>query len=289
LIECDALQLHKIKAFFPVCLIFVATIFANMKALQYANVETFMVARFSTPLAISVADYVFMGRQLPDRGSFVSLLLLLGGGIGYTLTDKAFEVKGYVFCAVWYLIFCVDQLYLKHVADTVKMESNWGRVYYTNLLSAVPLLFLFGASSEMDALADASAAGFLMVMGTVVLGCGMSYFAWAARAAVSATSFTVIGNVCKILTMIINIFAWDHHASEIGIGCLLVSFVGTYFYKQAPLREPLCKVESIGGPKAQPDPEKGGQREPEQLQGAELPTLRSTTAGAAVLGTSTTS
>ena len=50
----------------------------------------------------------------------------------------------------------------------------------------------------------------------------MSYFAFLCRAAVSATSFTVIGNVCKIITVLINISVWDKHASPLGIGCLLV-------------------------------------------------------------------
>merc|ERR1719504_26192 len=36
----DAFEVPKAKAFFPVALIFVATIFTNMKSLEYANVET---------------------------------------------------------------------------------------------------------------------------------------------------------------------------------------------------------------------------------------------------------
>jgi GDP-mannose transporter len=294
-IECDALQMDKIRAFSPVCMIFVATIFLNMKALQYANVETFMVARFSTPLAISVADYLFMGRQLPDRTSVFALFGLLGGGIGYTLTDEGFEIKGYFFCAMWYLIFCIDQIYLKHVADTVKMESNWGRVFYSNLLSCGPLLALSVASWEVSAVESATSLGVLLILVTVLLGCGMSYFAWAARSAVSATSFTVIGNVCKILTMVINMFAWNHHASEIGICFLLLSFGGTYFYKQAPLRQPVHKIESRDDESLLdvPAPNPGcGQHQADQLQNTELQTLRSTTAGtagtAAILGASPT-
>ena len=46
--HCDALEVPKMMAFFPVALIFVATIFLNMKSLEHANVETFMIFRFST-------------------------------------------------------------------------------------------------------------------------------------------------------------------------------------------------------------------------------------------------
>ena len=55
-----------------------------------------MVFRFSTPLAISVADFVFLGRQLPSPRAWASLIGLLVGAVGYALTDAAFEVRGYV-------------------------------------------------------------------------------------------------------------------------------------------------------------------------------------------------
>lgn len=47
-----------------------------------------------------------------------------------------------------------------------------------------------------------------------VAGLGMSYFSFALRAVVSATSFSVIGNICKVLTILVNILMWDQHASK---------------------------------------------------------------------------
>jgi hypothetical protein len=40
-------------------------------------------------------------------------------------------------------IFITDQIYLKHVVDTVKVKSNWGRAYLMNLLGSVPMLISF--------------------------------------------------------------------------------------------------------------------------------------------------
>merc|ERR1712072_455666 len=128
-----------------------------------------MIFRFSTPLCISIADYIFLGRHLPSARSWLCLVMLLLGAMGYALTDAAYVVRGYMFCGLWYFIFCMDQIYLKHVADTVKMESNWGRVLYSNLLSCLPLLVLSGASGEEAAVMEASLAGVLMIMVTVVL------------------------------------------------------------------------------------------------------------------------
>ena len=235
-IECDKLEKEKGKKFLPVALIFLATIFANMKSLQYANVETFMVFRFSTPLVVSIADYLFLGRQLPGPRSWLCLLALSIGAVGYATTDSAFEVKGYTFCAIWYVIFCLDQIYLKHVTDTVKMESNWGRVFYSNFLASVPLVFtLSGDVDEIEALQNISFEAAMAVFVSVALGVGMSYFAWLARSELSAASFTVVGNTCKILTIAINVALWDKHASPFGIGCLLFCLGAAFFYKQAPM------------------------------------------------------
>ena len=64
----------------------------------------------------------------------------------------------------------------------------------------------------------------------------MSYFAFLCRSQVSATHFTVIGNVCKVITVIINICIWDKHASAEGVGYLFVCLVAAFFYKPSPLR-----------------------------------------------------
>jgi len=236
-IDCDALEKTKCIKFLPVALIFLSTIFANMKSLQYANVETFMVFRFSTPLVVSIADYLFLGRKLPNTRSWICLFALLVGAFGYATTDSSFHVKGYTFCAIWYVIFCMDQIYLKHIINTVKMDSTWGQVFYSNFLASVPLVFTFiNDAEEIQALKDMSTSAFLAVFLSVALGVGMSYFAWMARSLLSAASFTVVGNICKILTIAINVSLWDKHASAMGIACLMFCLVAAYFYQQAPMR-----------------------------------------------------
>jgi GDP-mannose transporter len=59
----------------------------------------------------------------------------------------------------------------------------------------------------------------------------------------------VIGNSCKLLTIVINCTIWDKHASPFGIACLLACLVCAYFYEQAPLR---CVSPPLGS-----DPEAG--------------------------------
>ena len=188
------------------------------------------------------------------------MLALLVGAAAYVLTDAAFVVRGYMWVGVWFVIFSFDQLYIKHAVDTVKMQSNWGRVYYTNLLSSCPLLLhavvaeyrsylpqaftaapaavgdrRAGGPPVSDAIALTRGAVAALVV-SCAMGVAMSYFAFKTRNLVSATAFAVIGNACKILSVAINVAIWDQHANALGVAWLLMCLAAAYFYKPAPLR-----------------------------------------------------
>lgn len=85
--------------FVPVVAGFVGTIYANMKVLQYANVETFITFRCSTPLVLAFFDWALLGRQLPSARSWGALLALLLSAAGYTFFDKGFQLTAYFWCA----------------------------------------------------------------------------------------------------------------------------------------------------------------------------------------------
>jgi len=251
-IDVDEIEWPKAKAFFPVAAAFLACIFANIKTLQFANVETFIVFRASTPLVIGIAEFWFMGRELPNRRSAAAMTTLCGGAAYYVMTDASFKVDpyagfGYSWVVAWYVIFSFDQLYIKHAVDAVKMRSNWGRVYYTNLWASV-MLFAITLATEPQVLSSMrwtfKPVAALSV--SCAAGVAMSYFAFLCRAAVSATSFTVIGNVCKFLTILINVSIWDKHASVEGLAALFLCLGAAAAYQQAPFRrEILAEKERI--------------------------------------------
>jgi len=236
IIEVDPLEWSKLRAFSLVAMIFLATIFTNLMILKYSHVETFIVFRASTPLLISVLDWVFLGRELPARRSWLCLSGLLVGAYIYVQWDDSFHPTGYMWIALWYTVFTVDQVYIKHVCNNVKMKSNWGFVFYSNVLPSFPL-FLMTVSQQESANVKWTQFGIAILVVSCLLGISMSYFAFLARSSVSATSFTIIGNVCKILTVIMNQLIWDLHANFIGVCSLLFCLFCAYFYRQAPMRK----------------------------------------------------
>eukprot|EP00466_Bigelowiella_natans_P008351 jgi/Bigna1/58136/fgenesh1_pm.56_\ len=244
LVELDRFSKTHLQPFSVVAMAFLGTIFANIKTLQYANVETFIIFRASTPLALCVLDYIFLGRHLPDRRSACCLLVLGGGAMGYVLSDKSFQVKGYFWVGMWFMVFLFDMIFLKHAADNVVVKSNWTRVFYSNFIPCLPLLVIGFWTKESHAVEWSKAGvGFLLL--SCVMGIAMSYVSWQARSLVSATRFSIIGNVCKFLTIVVNCLIWDKHASPQGILCLIVCIVAAFFYKQAPLRLQRNKQQQV--------------------------------------------
>jgi len=235
--EVDPLEWGKVKKFILVVFAQIGVIFSGMKALQYCNVETFIVFRTSMPVVLCVLDYIYLGRDLPGRRSAFCLLGLLFGAGSYALTESGFQVKGYMWIAIWYVIFCIEFAYVKHVVESVEM-TTYGRVYYTNVLGSFGFLAMALAFGEYNLFQSSMLEWkpVAIVTLTCFLGMGMSTLSYQLRAMVSSTYMAIIGNICKVLTVLINFFLWDKHANAYGFCALGLCLVCAYFYEQAPRR-----------------------------------------------------
>lgn len=227
----------KAKSYIPVALAFLAALYTNIRTLEYVNIETFIVFRSSTPLSISVLDYIFLGRCLPNKRSTLALLGILSSASAYVAFDSQFEVRGYAWVIAWYCVFCFDQIFIKHVVDTTDVPV-WGRSFYTNALSlpAVTLVALF--CREFDTFREYrwEIDNSLVVLASCIAGILMSYSSFKLRGMISATSFTLVGNACKIISVILNYYIWDKHTSRLGLCFLVMCLCCAIGYEQSPLR-----------------------------------------------------
>jgi solute carrier family 35 len=239
IIHLESLKLRVLSNYWIVACAFLAALYTNARTLQYANVETFIVFRSSTPILISILDYVFLGRELPTVRSGLSLALMLVGSVIYVLTDSNFEVKAYGWVCLWYFVFAFDQVYIKYIVDNVEL-SVWGRSFVTNLLAVFPVALIGFFTGEVTTTAgiDWNFRKISTLLLSCFVGLAMSFSAFQLRGLVSATTFTVIGTLCKIGTIIINCLIWDNHATPEGLVALGVCIIAGIFYKQAPLRTP---------------------------------------------------
>lgn len=239
----DDYKWENVKPYLYYIVAFVGGIYSNMRVLAVTNVETVIVFRTCTPIIVSLLDYLFLGRALPGRRSTGAMLLIVAGACGYVLTDKEFALNGwsaYTWVIIYMIIICFEMTYGKHIIKSVKMKNKvLGAVYYTNSIAILPMFALgFGVFGEGDKFGtfEFKMFGIIVLLISCVIGTCISYAAFNCRNLVSATTFTLVGVINKMITILINTLIWDNHASMFGILSLMVCILGGTLYKQAPLR-----------------------------------------------------
>lgn len=178
---------------------------------------------------------------MPSKLTFVALLVILGGAIGYVATDSAFTLTAYSWAFAYLVTITTEMVYIKHMVTNLGLNT-WGFVLYNNLLSLMlaPVFWIItGEYSEVFEYLTTNrenwfdSVAFYAVGLSCVFGLAISFFGFAARKAITATAFTVTGVVNKFLTVVINVLIWDKHASPFGLVCLLFTIAGGVLYQQS--------------------------------------------------------
>lgn len=238
IVQVDPLDPVKVKAFAPACLIFYIAIACNLKLLQYANVDTFIVLRSLVPLATTLAESFALGTKLPNRRVFATLIMIVLGSMGYVYSDKQFSLTAYSWGAAYIFTMVVDTILVKKVVTDVEL-TPWGLVFYNNLIASALYPFFAYFTGELNSMSEAFSSllefgdiAFIAVMVSCVFGISISYFGLNARKILQATAFSVLGVVCKFATVFVNTVLWEYHATPQGIFFLLVCISGGILYQQ---------------------------------------------------------
>jgi GDP-mannose transporter len=230
-----------LRAYLIYGVLFVIGIYTNMRALESSNVDTVIVFRSTVPLFVAGGDYLWMGREAPSRRSVLSMVLVAAGCAAFVAVDAEFHLKGwaaYGWCLVYTAAIGAEMLFGKAITSTFN-ASLATSVLLTNAIGVLPFLAIGAATGELRRGLDArfftpGAVGVLLA--SCALSAGIGFTSWWCRSLVTATSFTVVGVVNKVLTVLLNILVWSKHASPAGTAFLLLCLAGGAFYEQAPLR-----------------------------------------------------
>jgi len=239
----EILNWGNLKIFTPYMISFVISLYSNGKALSVSNMETVIVFRACAPLFVSVLDYVYLDRELPNMRSTLALLGVVGGAIAYVLVDGEFAMNG-ILAYKWVTInlcgIVFEMTYGKFLLKGVTFSSPvWGATLYTNMLSVLPMLFVAVSTGEHESaktIDNSTLAPFVWLLISCVVGVGISWAGWNARNYCSATVYTLLGVVCKFISVVLNIMLWDKHATPFGLLALGLCLVSSSLYRQAPLR-----------------------------------------------------
>eukprot|EP01041_Mallomonas_annulata_P005560 gene5559-11190_t len=250
-VQVDKLEWTKLKSYSLYIVAFVAAIYANMRALALSNVETVIVFRACTPIAVSFIEFFFMNRAWPSIRSTMSLAAVGAGAVFYCMSDSQFLLEGlgaYSWVFAYFFLITFEMTYGKKLTSSVKMDSVWGPVLYCNFLACLPMFLLGYAAGDFkdvwNALKGLSTDGILIL-----------YTGWLCRGMVSATTYTLVGVLNKFITVLLNVFLWDKHSSSAGLAAVCACLLAGVFYQQAPMRDEGRKDGNGGGGVALKDAE----------------------------------
>ena len=244
MLEMDDFEWDKAKYFLIYVLSFSIGTYLNMKVLSMANVETVIVFRSCAPIAVAGFDYIFYNRAFPSLRSCAALLLVTAGAISYILHDREFHVNGlaaYTWAMLWWVVLVFQLTYGKFLVTGIPLKSLWTPVLYTNTFSIAPACFICLLTGELAkaSAADAapiSGAGLGWLVLSCLIGLCISWAGFWAQTLITATTYTVVGVMNKMLTISVNVLIWDKHASTAGLASLGCCLLGGSLYQQAPLR-----------------------------------------------------
>ncbi|XP_031268093.1 GDP-mannose transporter GONST3-like [Pistacia vera] len=250
-IEHDALDLLTMWRFLPAAIIFYLSLFTNSELLLHANVDTFIVFRSAVPIFVAVGETLFLHQPWPAIKTWISLATIFGGSVIYVLTDYQFTVMAYSWALAYLVSMSIDFVYIKHVVMTIGLNT-WGLVLYNNLeallLFPLELLIMGELKKIKHEISDESDWHSFEVVLPVGLSClfglAISFFGFSCRRAISATGFTVLGIVNKLLTVVINLVIWDKHSTWVGTVGLLICMLGGVMYQQSTSNKPKAVTET---------------------------------------------
>jgi hypothetical protein len=183
---------------------------------------------------------MFLHRPWPSLKTWASLGIIFAGSVLYVATDYQLTFAAYMWAVAYLVSMMIDFVYIKHVVTTIELNT-WGLVLYNNiqalLLFPLELLIMGELKKIQHEIIDESDWHSFPVILPVVLSCllglAISFFGFSCRRAISATGFTVLGIVNKLLTVMINLVIWDKHSTWIGTIGLLICMLGGVMYQQS--------------------------------------------------------
>mmetsp|Transcript_9052 Transcript_9052/g.16947 ORF Transcript_9052/g.16947 Transcript_9052/m.16947 type:complete len:313 (+) Transcript_9052:253-1191(+) len=229
-------------AYSSVAIVFLITLYANIKILEHAGVNAFIIVRSCTPFAVCVLDFLFMGRKLPNMRSSFSICATAICCYCYISLKKdnggtsEWGANSVFWCFAWYGLFVFDQVFIKAIVDKYP-ASGWERTLYQNffafVVAGVGLVFCPPATPLAD---RSTSLGWLVVAGSCVFGGLLSYAGLSLRGDVTATMFTVLGVGCKMLSILLNEAFLQPTNQPMRLVVIALAVAASALYQQAPKR-----------------------------------------------------
>jgi len=140
--------------------------------------------------------------------------------------------------AVWLLIFVLDMVFIKWVIEKTR-SSGWDAALMQNAFAAVFLALVWFVEAQREAVAPVewTVGSTVIVLSTCIVGTLLSYTGMSLRSKMSATTFAVVGIVCKMVSILLNeVWIGEDNNNVMRLMCVIVCIACSSLYRQSPLR-----------------------------------------------------
>mmetsp|Transcript_26601 Transcript_26601/g.42765 ORF Transcript_26601/g.42765 Transcript_26601/m.42765 type:complete len:359 (-) Transcript_26601:90-1166(-) len=230
-------SLEDARKFLPISCGFFFMLVGSMIAYQYCTLGTIVVVGSISPLiTLAIEKLYFVENRIRlSWHTFASLTVTVSGVILYGAYKSELEAQligmfALVLKIIVAILYQTRQRYLM-VEDPVDI-SDTGMMVYNNVVTFIGTLFCIVPFGEHTVLMDLnpSAFGIFAVTASCIFSGLIGYVAFRTQRRVSATSFLIVTNVCKVAVVL---FGWlilkESYNWQSGTGCVLV-MIGAAWY-----------------------------------------------------------
>jgi len=233
----EPLSWEKGRRWVGVVVCWVLPMLFSMKALEYTNIETVVVFRQLSTILVAGGDYAFNGKAF-HRQALVAIGVGLVGSVVYAGRSEDYTFVGYFWCAMYAASMFANALYVKKVFDSLPQMGPWEKTYYQNTMGIPVLAAIMLVTEDLSdffaALFAASAGGLAVVLLSCAVGLCQSLAGTISRDLLSPTSFNILGNASKPLTILIGAYLFQTHNSWQAVLGLVLVLVSGAMYSLAP-------------------------------------------------------
>ena len=218
----------------PAVVLFCVNIVTSMVALSYISVATFSVLRNLNPFISSIMTFFFFG-EITNGHALWALVIILGGSIFYAHHDLELNISGYIVCFIHITSMSAYSCVVKYLSrQVVPLEM----AILNNVMSIPIITSISFCLGELDivvvqdffAHAFGGGVATFWFLASCILGCCISFTAFACQSQISPTSFLTLNNINKIPAILLSVVLFNGQMSLSMVAGLTTSLFGGYYF-----------------------------------------------------------
>ena len=242
----DDFSWNKGRQWLGVVVCWVLPMVFSMKALQETTVETMVVFRMVSTIFVAGGEAVVFRKSVSLESGAAIILGIVASGM-YAAGDQTSGDSskwGYFWCFMYAGALTVNALYVKKVFDSLPQMGSWEKTFYQNLMG-LPLILLivlatepvFGEGGFLESVLSLDFSDAFIVLLSCAAGLAVSFAGTVARELLSPTSFNVLGNASKPVTVLLSMLIFHNEHSPLALAGLVGVLGSSFWYGLAQQRK----------------------------------------------------